>query len=266
VLFRSSSSITGKATLDATGNVANTINGQSAISGFARVDVAIQFVRTSDISAKATLSAASTIGSPINGSASIIGIASLTALPSGQLQSSITGIALLNATGTLANPIYETSNIVGIGNVTGTWQYVGNSNIRGIATLTSYAISPTTPAIPQFAAIIGIARLTANGSNPTLCECPPWIHADTTVCGWQTDDSAICSTQVTSSGLYPLPFTLPVFRVHILGEALTLTTVVTPLYNTDEPTCVDYNNVPTDVAVYQGTPSLVKSFKRSGCN
>jgi hypothetical protein len=54
--------------------------------------------------------------------------------------------------------------------------------------------------------------------------------------------------------------------MHVLGSTVILTATSTSLYETDEPICVDYNNVPTDVTVYQGTPSLVKSFKRSGCN
>jgi len=172
----------------------------------------------------------------------------------------------VSVTGTIANPIYATSDINGIGNITGAWQYGGNSVIRGIATVDGYSINPNNPAIPKFATINGKANLTATGIQPLLCECPPWIHADTTVCAWEVDDSAICSIQSTSSGAYPLPFTLPVFRMHILGNTVTLTTTSTSLYETDEPVCVDYNNVPTDVTVYQGTASLVKSFKRSGCN
>jgi hypothetical protein len=64
--------------------------------------------------------------------------------------------------------------------------------------------------------------------------------------------------------LYDVPFTLPVFRMHLLGETLSGGTVV-DTYDTGYLTNGQYNNsgTLTDNSKRDGT--LVRTFKRMGC-
>jgi len=49
-----------------------------------------------------------------------------------------------------------------------------------------------------------------------ICECPEWLNLLPTTCGWDVGNLENVVTVGTAT--YDLPFTLPVFRWHVLAE------------------------------------------------
>lgn len=144
--------------------------------------------------------------------------------------------------------------------------FTKSATIRSISNIAAYPISPNTPAVPKFANIRSISNLNALGYIPGVCECPDWLYADQTTCNWEVSDNEICELVTNGVSQYDVPFTLPVFRMHLLAESLSLASVVTGLYQVDEQQCVSYLVNPSLVTTYNKEASLVKTFTRGGCS
>ncbi len=108
-----------------------------------------------------------------------------------------------------------------------------------------------------------IARAVINpyGVPPALdCECPPWVVNPNPINTWDISGDPCV---VTTSGEYDLPYTLPVFRLHILGESLSVETHIG--YDRDGGlTCtVSKTQTLSNNAIVSAT--LPKQFGRRGC-
>jgi hypothetical protein len=165
---------------------------------------------------------------------------SVTALPSLQRSSSISGSGTVQA-------------IYGIGRTV---------TISGSASLLSYSVSPQTPGYAAFVNIIGAPTVTVINSIPNVCECPEWINLLPTTCGWEVGSLENTTTVLTSG--YDLPFTLPVFRWHILTETVASTTVVQS-YNYGDLLSGVYKNPNSTICNTTRPATLAKQFKRQGC-
>jgi hypothetical protein len=89
------------------------------------------------------------------------------------------------------------------------------------------------------------------------CECPPWQIEPAPPCGWIID-VVNCSNTVT---VYDLPFTIPVFRLHVLGTD----PVTESYYHQQGTTTCTISNDQTLVNNTQKEQTLVNAFSRKGC-
>jgi hypothetical protein len=172
--------------------------------------------------------------------ASLSGSGTLTAITSSQKTSSISGSAALQA-------------IYGVGRTV---------SITGKGTLQSYSTSPQTPGIARTSSIIGKATLLATGEQPNACECPDYLNLFPLVCGYVVDD--LCNANTTGVTEYELPFTLPVFRMHILATTISIGGGATE-YDVADITNGQFDKTETLVNTSTREGSLVKTYKRMGC-
>jgi hypothetical protein len=175
------------------------INASASLNGVATLNAQPAVQRSASLTGIANLTSVASVIIP--GSASITGIANLAALRSTQLQSSIVGIGSLSSTGTVVSPTLLLSNIIGNANLTAGLSFVRTASISGTANIFAVAISPTTPAIPLFANIIGIANFVANGTQPDLCECPDYTQPPTLVNGFTRQNNTTCLSYTRSATL-----------------------------------------------------------------
>jgi len=236
-----SATITGKADLTSTGTIS--YPRSSGITGTANISAAgsILYIRSSSIFAVASLTATNGINNVR--SSSIVGIANLTSLA------------------TTASSTYLDSSIIGIATLNANIQFNHASAIRGTATVIVYSITPITPAQPLFSNIRGIANILANGYMPNLCECPEYHNVFPLTCGYTVDD--LCAN-VTTTAEYDVPFTLPVFRMHLLATTLSIASG-TIEYDVANITSGQFENTPTLSNNSSRDGTLVKTYKRMGC-
>jgi hypothetical protein len=112
------------------------------------------------------------------------------------------------------------------------------------------------------ATISGRAVLTAIPIPPAEdCSCPPWTIEPGAICNWN-EDGTLPNT-VSESGLHELPFTLPVFRLYVLGNSTS--TGVRDLYLKNDNTTCTMANTQTLTNTTSNTATLVNTFSRKGC-
>jgi hypothetical protein len=136
------------------------------------------------------------------------------------------------------------------------------ANLTGKATLQSYSVSPQTPGLAKFATLLATATLTSVNTIPNACECADWLNLLPTTCGWEVGSLENTTTVLTSG--YDLPFALPVFRWHVLGETIETTTVVQS-YDYGNLLSGVYKNPNSIICNTIRPATLAKQFKRQGC-
>jgi hypothetical protein len=116
----------------------------------------------------------------------------------------------------------------------------------------------------QLSSHVTLTSIASGGS--LLCQCPPWINADTTVCGWEIPQSGGYTTVVGNQ--YMLPFTLPVFRLHNLSSVSVGGGVLTyddGYSNTGTITPGAYRYEQLNQTVYNVSGSVSGAYTRKGC-
>jgi hypothetical protein len=106
------------------------------------------------------------------------------------------------------------------------------------------------------------ASMAATGVGPVPdCECPPWQIDPAPPCAW-TINTVQCSTG-GGSGEADLPFTLPMFRLYVLGT-LGSGTGGGGYHQQGETTCT-ISNVQTLANTTTRDATLVNAFGKRGC-
>jgi len=172
---------------------------------------------------------------------------------------SITGSGTL--TSAIAFSTFPAAVITGSGTLQGFYGIGRTASISGKATLQSYSISPQTPAFARTSSISGTATLLGNGAQPNLCECPEYLNLFPLTCGYVVD--AFCTESAVFAG-YDLPFTLPVFRIHLLATTISIGSGPTE-YDVVDITNGQFEKTQTLVDTSTRDGSLVKTYKRMGC-
>jgi hypothetical protein len=255
------SQITSVSNLLGTGSVTTGVNGASTIVAITN----LQSTRSTQLSSIITSLTSLNATRSTQLSSGITSLASLNATRSNQLQAQLNTVTNLSGSYTTGVPTYLNANITAVTNLNAGLGFSKNAGLVSRATALFYSINPNTPAAPKFANINARATLTAIGVQPTLCECPPWIPDDNTTCGWSVD--SIQQTTITTSVSYDLPFTLPVFRIHVLGTLLTSgTTTTTPDPYTQQGTLSPTYTMSQVVNVnYVINMPAKKTYGRPGC-
>ena len=260
--FVRTSNIFSVSNLAATGTVTSGIAGASNISAVANLQVSPAFSSQAQVNSVANLNG--TVVYAVNKTANLYALANLQATVALNRSATITSIANISNSYNITDPTYLAATLNSVTNLNAQWSYLKSANIQVISNVLGYSINPSNPAIPKFATISAVTNLLASPIAAALCECPEWLNLLPTQCGWEVANLCVDQTTIVT-GEYDLPFTLPIFRMHILAEPLGTTTVASA-----EETHVNLNNGVYNFSggiqdLSKRTGTLSKQFTRKGC-